>query len=96
MFRVGLDVSVEIEVECWVSSGDDIVVHISVWGTDVAKGACFGLYWKRLGIHHAEVFDCMTKAVGALVVFIVPLFGGSVASFASDTFGGFGDWEVGG
>ncbi len=36
MFRVGLEVSVEIEVECWVSRGDDIVVHISVWGTDVA------------------------------------------------------------
>lgn len=44
MFRVGLDVGVEIEVEGGVSSGDDIVIHIAVWGTNVAKGACFGLY----------------------------------------------------
>jgi len=96
MFRVGLEVGVEIEVECWVSSGDDIVVHISVWGTDVAQGACFCLYWERLGVDHSEIFDCMVEGVGALVVFIVPLIGRSVACFASHTFGGFGDGEVGG
>jgi len=27
-------------------------------------------------------------------VFIVPFFGGAVASFASDTFGCFREWEV--
>lgn len=49
-----------------------------------------------LGIDHAEVFDGVMKAVGALVVFMFPLIGGSVACFASDTFGGFGEGEVGG
>jgi hypothetical protein len=36
MFGVGLDVGIEIEVECGVSGGDDVVIHIAVWGTDVA------------------------------------------------------------
>jgi hypothetical protein len=37
----------------------------------------------------------MLKAVGALVMFIVPLIGGSVACFASDPFWRFGEREVG-